>query len=446
MRQGYTRNSRLHAFRPQVTGLESRIVLAAGVVGRAAHAAVAAHGGADRTDKVSGPTAQELAPASAAAAAQAEGEIHAARDCSSGLSEADVRAAVRAPGRPGKRASQDRLAAYAVRLDRYNKNVAALTNFLNSDEARTKDGINTPERQAAFLAQVGHETAGLTQNVERPSSETGKAFEKYDFRSNLGNDGVGQGYLYRGQGGLQLTGKDNYKAVNNALGLAGTANDIVANPSLVGASPELSARTAGAYWAMRKNPGTGLSLNETADGLKGATGAEVAAVTRDITRGINPGERFTNTSNAKTNKIRKEATADRIGRTNRALGAIADCQTDVPPGPVTPGQGTYSGAFVFNGLGEFFGQSKGTMTVAISSANGTLISGTLTFTNLAGANRSGSFAGMLTNDGAQNFTGTADGILGGSSVTFIGTLAGNTVSNGRLASGAGDGEFSLAKA
>jgi predicted chitinase len=295
---------------------------------------------------------------------------------------------------------------------------------------------------------VGHETAGLTQTVERPSTFSGAAFEKYDFRN--GNDGVGQGYLYRGQGDLQLTGKANYEAVNDSLGLAGTPNDIVQNPGLVGTSPELSARTAGAYWAKRKDPETGLSLNETADQLKGANAKQVAAVTREITRGINPGELNTNTKNANTNKVRSEATADRINRTKRALKAVANCSGPVigpvNPGPTNPGQGVYAGEFIFNGLGEFFGQSKGTMTVDITSVNGETISGTLSFTNLAGANRSGAFTGMITGDATQNFTGTADGVLGGASVTFIGTLSGNTVTDGRLASGAGDGQFTLTKA
>src|SRR5205823_2883933 len=58
-----------------------------------------------------------------AAVADAADTVHALRqDCSGPLSEADVRGAISAPQKPGRRASRQRQAVYAVKLDRYNKN------------------------------------------------------------------------------------------------------------------------------------------------------------------------------------------------------------------------------------------------------------------------------------------------------------------------------------
>lgn len=50
----------------------------------------------------------------------------------------------------------------------------------------------------------------------------------YANRIGNGNEASGDGWLYRGRGYLQTTGKDNYKALGNYLGI-----DLVKNPDLV---------------------------------------------------------------------------------------------------------------------------------------------------------------------------------------------------------------------
>jgi putative chitinase len=95
--------------------------------------------------------------------------------------------------------------------------------------------INTKERIAAFLAQCGHESAGFTIFQENlnysakalcatwpkrfPTMEMAKAYEKnaekiankvYCDRMGNGSEASGEGYLYRGRGAIQLTGKANY--------------------------------------------------------------------------------------------------------------------------------------------------------------------------------------------------------------------------------------------
>ena len=98
--------------------------------------------------------------------------------------------------------------------------------------------INTPQRISMFLAQVGHESAGMTarrENLNYSAQGLNKIFPKYFIRAgrdaNLyakkpekianvvyanrmgnGNEASGDGYRYRGRGLIQLTGKSNYEA------------------------------------------------------------------------------------------------------------------------------------------------------------------------------------------------------------------------------------------
>ena len=143
--------------------------------------------------------------------------------------------------------------------------------------------INTPERVAAFIAQTAHESGGYTMLVEnlnnsdttmaavwpnrfavlgadkKPIKENGKnvpnAFAKALHRkpeaiantvyaNRMGNGTIesGEGWLYRGRGLKQLTGKDNVTRCGQALGV-----DLVSNPDLL-LEPEYAARSAGWFW------------------------------------------------------------------------------------------------------------------------------------------------------------------------------------------------------
>lgn len=104
--------------------------------------------------------------------------------------------------------------------------------------------ITTPDREAAFLAQVLHETAGLRtldeygdrayfDNNYGPQTAVGRS---------LGNTHPGDGSRYHGRGALQLTGRSNYEAAGKAIGI-----DLVAHPDKAD-DPDHAFDTAAWYW------------------------------------------------------------------------------------------------------------------------------------------------------------------------------------------------------
>jgi putative chitinase len=144
--------------------------------------------------------------------------------------------------------------------------------------------INTPQRVAGFLAQTSHESGGytmLSENLNYKAAtlaacwpnrfavlgpdkkpvkdEKGKLtptavansiagkpelIANLVYSSRMGNGPAesGEGWLYRGRGLKQLTGKFNYEKCGAALGL-----DLVGNPDLL-LEPMAAARSAGWFW------------------------------------------------------------------------------------------------------------------------------------------------------------------------------------------------------
>lgn len=158
--------------------------------------------------------------------------------------------------------------------------------------------ISTPLRQAHFLAQTGHESAGFLKVEEglnysenaltamfgkRITAEQARAYGRnamhpanqkmiasiiYANRNGNGDVISGDGYRYRGRGLIQITGKANYEALVKQLGA-----DVVANPDLL-LGYRFAAMSAAAWW---KNHG----LNELADS------DDVTRITRVINGGTN---------------------------------------------------------------------------------------------------------------------------------------------------------------
>lgn len=172
--------------------------------------------------------------------------------------------------------------------------------FAEITETMQEFGIDTPRRQAAFLAQVGTESAGFTHLVEsfnysvdgliatfgrritplearqlgRQPGEKVVPVERQQKIANLvygrryGNELPGDGWKFRGRGLKQVTFHDNYRACGAALGL-----DLIGNPDLL-LVDENAARSAGWFWQAN-------GCNELADR------GDFVGLTKRINGGIN---------------------------------------------------------------------------------------------------------------------------------------------------------------
>lgn len=175
--------------------------------------------------------------------------------------------------------------------------------------------IDTPRRLAAFLAQVGHESAGFTLLLESlnysaaglaatwgsrfaeknsagqyitvmeggrarrvPNSEAQKLHRRpeaianrvYSDRLANGTEDSGEGWLYRGRGLIQMTGKLNYRQCS--LGLF-CDERLIATPHLL-EQWRWAVESAGWYWHSR-------NINVLADG------DDFEQVTKAVNGGLN---------------------------------------------------------------------------------------------------------------------------------------------------------------
>ena len=105
------------------------------------------------------------------------------------------------------------------------------------ENAMAEFGIDSPMRKAYFLAQLAHESGSLQYVREIASGGA------YEGRHDLGNTEIGDGIKYKGRGLIQITGRNNYQRVADALGI-----DCVAKPELLEIA-EYAARSAGWFWA-----------------------------------------------------------------------------------------------------------------------------------------------------------------------------------------------------
>lgn len=147
------------------------------------------------------------------------------------------------------------------------------------DAAMQRYAITTPRRVAHFLAQVGHESKGLTQTEEDLFYRTAGRIQAvwprrfatdaeavryvrdpealanfvYGGRRDLGNAKPGDGWAFRARGLIQTTGRRNFTRLAEVYGLDGP--EAAANWA---ATREGAALSAGLFW-------NDLRLNDLAD-------------------------------------------------------------------------------------------------------------------------------------------------------------------------------------
>jgi putative chitinase len=172
---------------------------------------------------------------------------------------------------------------------------AVVDRFLRPlSEAMNTYAINTPARRAAFLAQLAHESAELRrtqENLNYSWDRLRKVFPRY-FRSDAeaqaydrqperianrvyanrmlnGDETSGDGWRFRGRGPIQVTGRENYRKIGQALGI-----NLESDPDRL-LDPATGCLAAAWYWNSR-------GLNSLAD-------ADAEEAFRETTRRINGG-------------------------------------------------------------------------------------------------------------------------------------------------------------
>ncbi|WP_287363128.1 glycoside hydrolase family 19 protein [Mesorhizobium sp.] len=152
-------------------------------------------------------------------------------------------------------------------------------------------GIDTPLRLCHFMAQMYVESGGFRSVEEnlrysakrltqvwpnrfptlasaQPFANNPQALANKVYGGRMGNTGPNDGWLYRGRGPKQITGKDNYRQLGRMIGV-----DLVKDPDAL-LDPAIGIRAAIAFWS--KN-----GCNKPADRN------DIRAVTKIINGGYN---------------------------------------------------------------------------------------------------------------------------------------------------------------
>lgn len=132
--------------------------------------------------------------------------------------------------------------------------------------------IDTPKRQAAFLAQIGHESGQLQYLRELGGDQYLSRYDTGSLAAKLGNtpEADGDGQRYRGRGLIQITGHNNY--LRCSLALFGDER-LLRTPELL-EQPQWAAESAAWFWSVN-------GLNALADQDQFNT------ITRRINGGLN---------------------------------------------------------------------------------------------------------------------------------------------------------------
>jgi predicted chitinase len=133
--------------------------------------------------------------------------------------------------------------------------------------------ISTPAREAAFVAQLAHESGQFRfmEEIWGPTDAQRRYEPASTLATRLGNTETGDGKRFKGRGPIQITGRANYRQFGDLLGL-----DLLGSPEQA-AVPDVAFRIAALFWA--KN-----GLNDLADR---GTAEAFKLITRRINGGFN---------------------------------------------------------------------------------------------------------------------------------------------------------------
>lgn len=142
--------------------------------------------------------------------------------------------------------------------------VSGLDNLLGYIEL---DADVSDIRWAAYmLATLKHECADTFQPITERGAKS--YFDKYEpgtkIGKNLGNTVKGDGYLYRGRGYVQITGRANYQKMTDKLSLTGD-EDLILHPDSA-LHPDIAYRIMS--FGMRTGAFTGKKLTDYINAAK----------------------------------------------------------------------------------------------------------------------------------------------------------------------------------
>lgn len=180
-------------------------------------------------------------------------------------------------------------------------------------------GINTPQRLAAFLAQLAHESGSFrhTREVWGPTL----AQDRYEGRRDLGNVYPGDGKLFAGHGLLQITGRANHAAVRDRLREAFGADvpDFERDPEAL-MLPRWACLSAADWWAHH-------GCNDLADD------GNYIGIGRLINRG---NARAVSPANGEADRLQRWERAKAALAVSEAAPAAPEQPTRADPDPAAP--------------------------------------------------------------------------------------------------------------
>jgi putative chitinase len=233
-------------------------------------------------------------------------------------------------------------------------------------EACERFDINTPGRLAAWLANVGHESASLSKQRESMNYAADKLVAVFGAHritpeqaakygrtatqaadqeaianivyggawglKNLGNTQPGDGFKFRAAGPIGTTGRANFRELRPALLLAGYEDvpDFEAEPEKL-TEPRWGAAAAGHFWHSR-------GLNSLADA------GSWEAIVRRINGGLNGADDRRLRWSKALSAINLHAAADNAPANATEVPAVAD--TEIVPPIVSPGGYMPAGEFI----------------------------------------------------------------------------------------------------